>query len=104
MVCGCGGELAALPGIGGELVALPSDLGLTDPETARSFVKDTGIDALAVNLGQAHLYGRAEVRLNLSSLADLKRRYLPRWCSMEPVQQTGLMCRRQSDWGFGRLT
>jgi ketose-bisphosphate aldolase len=66
------GELAALPGIEGELVALPGNLGLTDPETARSFVKRTGIDALAVNLGQAHLHGREEVRLNLSNLADLK--------------------------------
>ena len=37
------------------------------------FVEQTGVDALAVNVGQAHLHGRTEVRLDLSRLTSLKQ-------------------------------
>ena len=33
----------------------------------------TGIDALAVNIGQAHLHGREEVRLDLARVASLRK-------------------------------
>jgi fructose-bisphosphate aldolase class II len=67
------GEVTALAGVAGELSALPDNLRLTDPEQARAFVEQTGIDALAVNVGQAHLHGRQAVRLNLQRLAALKK-------------------------------
>ena len=66
------GELAPLPGVDGGLSTVPDDLHLTDSVQARAFVERTGVDALAVNVGQAHLHGRSEVRLNLSRLAELK--------------------------------
>ncbi len=66
-------EAAALPGVGGELAAAPDDLRLTDPARACQFVERTGVDAFAVNVGQAHLHGRREARLNLERLADLRR-------------------------------
>ena len=65
------GEVAALPGLGGQLSAIPDDLRLTDVEAARAFVERTGVDALAVNVGQAHLHGRAPARLNLGRLSEL---------------------------------
>ncbi|MBE3064022.1 MAG: class II fructose-bisphosphate aldolase, partial [Spirochaetes bacterium] len=40
---------------------------------ARQFVQATGLDAIAVNVGQAHLHGRGEVRLDLDRVAGLKR-------------------------------
>ena len=46
---------------------------LTDPDSARDFIENTGVDAFAVNIGQAHLHGQKRVRLNLSRLADLKQ-------------------------------
>jgi ketose-bisphosphate aldolase len=67
------GEAAILTGVGGELSALPEDLRLTDPNHARDFIERTGVDAFAVNIGQAHLHGRKRVRLNLPRLADLKQ-------------------------------
>lgn len=67
------GEATALPGVGGELSALPDDLHLTDPEHARDFIERTGVDAFAVNVGQAHLHGRRRVRLNLTRLTELKQ-------------------------------
>jgi ketose-bisphosphate aldolase len=67
------GEAATLPGVGGELSALPEDLHLTDPDRARDFIERTGVDAFAVNIGQAHLHGRKRVRLNLPRVADLKQ-------------------------------
>jgi len=66
------GELTPLPGVAGELSTVPGNLHLSNPTQARAFVEHTGVDALAVNIGQAHLHGRHEVRLNLSRLAELK--------------------------------
>ncbi len=67
------GEAASLPGVAGELASLPDDLRLTDPDRARDFVERTGVDAFAVNVGQAHLHGRRRVRLNRSLVAELKQ-------------------------------
>ncbi len=46
---------------------------LDDPVVARDFVKRTGVDALAVSIGQAHVHGREQVRLNLSRLRELRK-------------------------------
>jgi len=70
---GVEGEVNALPGVGGELLGLPMDKHLTDPRLAQAFVERTGVDALAVNVGQAHLHGRVEVRLDLTRLEELKK-------------------------------
>jgi len=67
------GEAAALPGVGGKLSALTENLRLTDPDAARNFIERTGVDAFAVNVGQAHLHGRSRVRLNLARIVDLKQ-------------------------------
>ena len=67
------GEPMALPGVGGELLIAPDDVNLTVPRIARTFAERTGIDALAVNVGQVHLHGRSEVRLDLSRLKDLRQ-------------------------------
>lgn len=67
------GEASALPGVGGELSAVPDDLHLTELDGARDFVERTGVDAFAVNVGQAHLHGRRRVRLDFARIADLKQ-------------------------------
>jgi fructose/tagatose bisphosphate aldolase len=70
-------EVAPLPGVAGDAAAEPEDRRLTDPTAARRFVEDTGIDALAVNVGQLHLHGRRMVRLDLERLAVLAALPLP---------------------------
>lgn len=65
------GEIVALPGISGTLVDPPTEVPLTSVEEAVEFVAETGIDALAVNLGQMHLHGRWNVRLDLDRLQEL---------------------------------
>jgi ketose-bisphosphate aldolase len=69
--CAVEAEMNALPGVGGHLTAQPQDLRLTSPEQARGFVEQTGVDALAVNVGQLHLHGRQQVRLDLDRLERL---------------------------------
>jgi ketose-bisphosphate aldolase len=65
-------ELAALPGVGGDLdFSAELDARPTDPKSARRFVAATGVDALAVNIGQMHLHGRRLVRLDLDRLRAL---------------------------------
>lgn len=67
------GEIKALPGVSKGLSTVPDDLRLTDPQRACGFVEVTGVDALGVNVGQVHVHGRAEVSLNLTRLAELRR-------------------------------
>jgi len=66
------GEVSPLPGVGGELSSLPQDLRLTDPHRGCQFIELTGVDALAINVGQVHLHGRRQVRLDLDRLTTLK--------------------------------
>ena len=65
------GELAALPGLTGEAPSGPMNEALTNPTEARTFLEATGVDAIAVNIGQIHLHGRREVGLNLSLLESI---------------------------------
>jgi len=65
-------EMASPPGIDGELEKMPAEILVTEPKAARAFVEQTGVDAFAVNIGQAHLHGRQEVRLRLDLLAELR--------------------------------
>lgn len=67
------GEPSSLPGIDGDLFTTPEDLHFTDPQMACEFIDRTNIDAIAVNVGQAHLHGRSEIRLNLKRLAELEK-------------------------------
>lgn len=66
-------EMASLAGLSEELSAAPTELHLTDPAAAAAFVAETGIDALAINIGQAHLHGRGQLRLDFERLAALRR-------------------------------
>ena len=66
------GELTPLAGVGGKLETLPDDLHLTVVRDAAEYVAQTNIDVLAVNIGQAHLHGRVQVRLNRERLAELR--------------------------------
>jgi fructose/tagatose bisphosphate aldolase len=66
------GEALSLPGLSGELVEIPEQIPLSEVQTARDFISQTGVDAFAVNLGQLHLHGRQEVRLNLDLLQELR--------------------------------
>ncbi len=50
---------------------------LTDPEEANFFVKDTGIDILAVSIGNIHGLYKSEPRLDFARLEELKEIGLP---------------------------
>jgi ketose-bisphosphate aldolase len=47
--------------------------GFTDPEEARQFVAETGVDALAVAIGTAHGFYKQEPRLDLARLEQIHR-------------------------------
>jgi len=65
------GEVRALANVGGALSGANDDARLTDPGEAAAFVEETGVDALAVNLGQMHLHGRRALPLDLVRLDRL---------------------------------
>jgi fructose-bisphosphate aldolase class II len=67
-------EMASIPGVSGHMEHAVDvhSRGLTEPRAAAGFVERTGVDALAVNIGQMHLHGREHVGLDLSLLAELR--------------------------------
>lgn len=67
-------EMASLPGMTTGLDQFPSEIKLTDPDAAARFVEETGIDALAVSLGNVHLHGRQKVGLDLERLRAIRAR------------------------------
>jgi fructose-bisphosphate aldolase class II len=64
--------MAVLQGISRQVTERPADLSLTDVDEARRFVEETGVDALAVNVGQVHLHGRRKVHLDLDRVTQLR--------------------------------
>jgi ketose-bisphosphate aldolase len=66
-------EMMALAGVDGRLAAPLGDLRLTDPQAARAFVECTGVDALAVNVGQAHVHGRSHIHLDLARVEQIRQ-------------------------------
>ena len=66
------GELQALPGVAAGLATKPASTPLTGPDEAARFVEQTGVDSLAVSLGQAHLHGRVKLELDLDRLAAIR--------------------------------
>lgn len=66
------GEISPVPGLAGRLQTRPQDFRLTAPQAAQEFVEATGIDALAVNIGQAHLHGRQQVVLDFERLDEIR--------------------------------
>ena len=68
-------EIEALPGVAGNIAASAlncAKVDNTDPDAAREFVQQTGIDALAINIGQAHFHGRQSVRLDFEQLQRIR--------------------------------
>lgn len=67
------GELGTLPdAVGGEIDS--SRARLTDPEEAASFVADTGIDCLAVSVGNVHTLEGSFASVDLDRLVAVHRR------------------------------
>jgi fructose-bisphosphate aldolase class II len=54
--------------LGEEFGSEPDEALYTDPQEAKRFVKETGVDALAVSIGNAHGYYKKEPKLDLNRL------------------------------------
>lgn len=71
-------ELTPLAGLTGDVPTNGAAAArLTSFDAAAQFVLETGVDALAVNVGQVHYHGRRTVRLDMERLAELKRLPVP---------------------------
>lgn len=67
------GELGALPDAkGSEIDAAGSSL--TDPDEAAAFVESTGVDCLAVSVGNVHLLQGRTAEIDLDRLEEIHRR------------------------------
>jgi len=67
------GEIASPPGLGKKLKAVPDNLHLTDAIVARSFVEQTGVDCLAINIGQMYIIGNKKVHLDFNLLVEIRK-------------------------------
>src|SRR6185436_3265772 len=48
-------------------------IGFTEPSEAKRFVEETGVDALAVAIGSAHGFYKAEPKLDLERLTEIRK-------------------------------
>lgn len=67
-------ELGGVAGAEDQLVSDSREAAMTDPETARRFVEETGADSLAVAIGNAHGLYKGKPELDLERLARIAER------------------------------
>ncbi|MCL6449154.1 MAG: class II fructose-1,6-bisphosphate aldolase [Armatimonadetes bacterium] len=65
-------ELGRISGTEDEITVAEREALFTDPEEARFFVEQTGVDSLAVAVGTAHGVYRGEPRLDLERLSKIR--------------------------------
>lgn len=68
------GELGRLPGKEDEISADDREAFMTDPDQAVEFVERTGVDALAVSIGNAHGWYKGEPRLDFERLRVIREK------------------------------
>jgi fructose-bisphosphate aldolase class II len=68
------GELGRLVGTEGHISVTEREASMTDPEQALDFVERTGIDALAVSIGNAHGWYKGKPQLDFKRLEAIKNR------------------------------
>ena len=71
MGCACEAELGTVPVAGASQETAPDEL--TDPDTARRFVADTGVDLLAVAIGNAHGFYQRRPQLDFARAAAVRQ-------------------------------
>lgn len=64
-------ELGKLAGCEGNLDVTEEEAAQTDPDEAKIFVEETGIDALAVAIGTAHGFYKSTPRINIERLKKI---------------------------------
>lgn len=79
----------------GELGALGSSFAdiresMTDPELARDFVMRTGVDILAVSIGNAHGFYKGTPQLDFERLGEIRRALMPYGCYLTLHGGTGI--------------
>lgn len=66
-------ELGKIGGTEDDISVQDKDAMMTDPEEARIFAEQTGVDALAVAIGTAHGQYKAEPKLDFARLAKIRK-------------------------------
>lgn len=68
------GELGTVCGVEDQVIVAEDEAKLCDPETAMTYVKDTGIDLLAPAIGTAHgVYKTDSPKIDVDRLAKIKK-------------------------------
>ena len=65
-------ELGRLSGVEDQISVDEKDAMFTDPEEARIFVEETGVDSLAIAIGTAHGVYKGEPKLDFDRLLEIK--------------------------------
>jgi fructose-bisphosphate aldolase, class II len=68
------GEVGRIGGVEDNLTVSEADAALTKVEDAIDFAQSTGVDALAIAIGNAHGFYTAEPRLDFSRLKEIRNR------------------------------
>lgn len=97
-------ELGKLGGKEDDLEVKPGEDLYTDPGEAARFVRETGIDSLAVAIGTAHGFYKGKPRLAFERLTQIREAVDIPWCSMAPPVSRTKMCSVRYPWVCVRST
>ena len=61
---------------------------MTDPDLAAEFVADTGIDALAISIGNVHILTEGKATIDLAAVRRIRKRFRCRWSFMAVTNRT----------------
>jgi len=86
-------ELGKVPYLGKESLEINWEEVMTKPEEAEQMVKETGIDALAVAIGNAHGFFREKKEPDWERLKEIRKR----------LPETPLILHGASDWVNGKV-
>jgi len=86
-------ELGKVPYVGKEELDINWDEVMTNPDNAKRMVEETGIDALAVAIGNAHGHFREKSQPDFKRLEEIK----------DKLPKTPLILHGASDWVNGRV-
>ncbi len=86
-------ELGKVPYLGSEQLDIDWNEIMTDPDEAKKMVKETGVDALAVAIGNAHGFFREKSEPDFNRLAKIRAK----------LPNTPLILHGASDWVNGKV-
>lgn len=97
-------EIGKIGGTEDQIVVSDAEATYTDPEEARIFVEETGVDSLAIAVGTAHGVYKGEPKVDIDRIKEIDRVVSVPLSFTDPAASPTTPSKKPWRQGFGRLT